>query len=396
MKFSLLAASALAATVPVSAEFFMKEQFDDEGWKERWTESTSWKSKSEMGTWSTSPGEFHGNPLDVGLMTNGDHRFFGISGKLDKPYVSSPEKELVIQYSVKSDKKIECGGSYIKLLPGGDKFDTAGFGGETDYSVMFGPDICGNNKRTHVIVNHEKKQENLMIKKDIPCESDAVSHLYTLVIRPDNTFEVLVDNKSVRNGALDAHFDFLAEKEILDPKESKPFDWVDEAKIPDPESVKPEGYDEIPPELPDPDAKKPEDWDDEDDGEWEAPMIDNPEYEGPWSPKMIPNPDYKGAWVHPKIPNPDFEYDENMYAVCKEACTHVGFELWQVTSGTIFDDIIVTDSLEEAQKFAEETFFEKWQAEKGAREDSELQKTIDASKVAEEAAASDDDAYEEF
>jgi len=30
MKFSLLAASALAATVPVSAEFFMKEQFDDE------------------------------------------------------------------------------------------------------------------------------------------------------------------------------------------------------------------------------------------------------------------------------------------------------------------------------------------------------------------------------
>lgn len=27
-------------------------------------------------------------------------------------------------------------------------------------------------------------------------------------------------------------------------------------------------------------AKKPDDWDDEEDGEWEAPMIDNPEYKG--------------------------------------------------------------------------------------------------------------------
>ena len=83
-------------------------------------------------------------------------------------------------------------------------------------------------------------------------------------------------------------------------------------------------------EIPDPDASKPDDWDDEDDGEWEAPMIDNPDYNGAWSPKMIDNPDYKGPWVHPMIANPEYEYDDNMYAVCKDGCTHVGFELWQV------------------------------------------------------------------
>lgn len=33
-----------------------------------------------------------------------------------------------------------------------------------------------------------------------------------------------------------------------------------------------------PEHIPDPDAKKPEDWDDEMDGEWEPPMIQNPEY----------------------------------------------------------------------------------------------------------------------
>merc|ERR1711933_56406 len=90
--------------------------------------------------------------------------------------------------------------------------------------------------------------------------------------------------------------------------------------------------------------------DDEDDGEWEAPMIDNP--------------DYKGKWVHPMIPNPDYAYDESMYAVCKEGCSHVGFEIWQVKTGTLFDDIIITDDIEEAKKFAEATFFKKKEGEK--------------------------------
>ena len=93
-------------------------------------------------------------------------------------------------------------------------------------------------------------------------------------------------------------------------------------------------------------------------------MIDNPEFKGPWKPKMIDNPDYKGKWVHPKIPNPAYKYDEDMYKVCKDGCTHVGFELWQVKTGTLFDDILVTDSLEEAKAFAKETFEAKKDKEK--------------------------------
>merc|ERR1719438_551673 len=93
-------------------------------------------------------------------------------------------------------------------------------------------------------------------------------------------------------------------------------------------------------------------------------MIDNPEFKGPWEPEMMKNPDYKGPWVHPMIDNPEYKPDDNLYAVCDEECTHVGFELWQVKAGTIFDDIIVTDSAEEAQKFAEETFHAKREAEK--------------------------------
>jgi hypothetical protein len=32
---------------------------------------------------------------------------------------------------------------------------------------------------------------------------------------------------------------------------------------------------------------QPEDWDDEEDGEWKAPTIPNPEYKGPWKAKVF-------------------------------------------------------------------------------------------------------------
>merc|ERR1712060_956120 len=364
MRFSLYALGCVLVS-PSTAEIYLKEQFNDEDWTKRWTPSTKWKSASEMGEWKLTTGKWYGGgEKDTGIQTSEDARFYGLSAPMSKTYDSSSDKDLIIQYTVKHEQDIDCGGAYIKLLPGGKKFDSAKFGGDTPYKVMFGPDICGSNKRTHVILHYPPKKDNVQIKKDVSCEKNELSHLYTLIIKPDNTFEVKVDNKSVRSGNLEDEFEFLEKKEIKDPSKEKPKDWVDKKKIPDPEDKKPDGYDDIPEEIPDPDAEKPEDWDDEDDGEWEAPMLPNPDYKGPWSPKMIPNPEYKGPWEHPMIPTPDYKSDDKIYAVCADGCTHVGFELWQVKSGTIIDDIIVTDDVKEAQAFAEETFFAKKTAEK--------------------------------
>ena len=47
------------------------------------------------------------------------------------------------------------------------------------------------------------------------------------------------------------------------------------------------------------------------DGEWEAPQIDNPDCEkygcGEWKRPMIKNPAYKGVWKAPRIPNPAYK-----------------------------------------------------------------------------------------
>lgn len=261
---------------------------------------------------------------------------------------------------------------------------------------MFGPDICGATKRTHVILTHKGK--NHLVKREVRTETDEFTHLYTLILKPDNTYEVLIDGSSVQSGNIKDDFDMLPPKEIKDPNSKKPSDWVDTKTIPDAEDKKPEGWDDIPAHLPDPDASKPDDWDDELDGEWEAPLIDNPEYKGEWRARMIPNPEYKGEWIHPMIPNPDYYEDDNLYAY--DSHKYVGIEIWQVKSGTIFDNILVTDSIEEANAAAEVTKkLQEAEKAKSAAEAEEKRKQEEQDrKRAEEAAQNveeDDDDEEE-
>merc|ERR1711941_11433 len=111
---------------------------------------------------------------------------------------------------------------------------------------------------------------------------------------------------------------------------------------------------EKPEHIPDPEAKKPDDWDDEMDGEWEPPMIDNPDYKGDWKPKQIDNPDFKGKWVHPEIDNPEYEADDKLYSYADFGA--IGFDLWQGKSGTIFDNVLITDDVAYAEEFGNETW----------------------------------------
>jgi len=213
-------------------------------------------------------------------------------------------------------------------------------------------------------------------------------------LHPDNTYEVLIDGSEAQKGSLkdDAHFDLLPPKEIKDPKSSKPSDWVDEKQIDDPEDKKPEGWDDIPREIADPDAKKPDDWDDDLDGSWEAPQIPNPDYKGEWHARKIENPAYKGEWVHPMVPNPDYADDDNLYLF--ESNKFVGFELWQVKAGTIFDNIIVTDSKAEADAFAELTKATQAGEKKMEDEENERKRAEDAAHAAETADKETDDEHE--
>jgi hypothetical protein len=62
------------------------------------------------------------------------------------------------------------------------------------------------------------------------------------------------------------------------------------------------------------------------------------------------------------IDNPEFVDDKDVYK--RGPIKYVGFEIWQVKSGSIFDNIILTDSKEEAISFAKDTWGKSIEKEK--------------------------------
>lgn len=350
---------ALLAFSHINAEVYFEENFNDKSWEENWVYSEH--PGKEFGKFVWSSGKFYNDAeKDKGIQTSQDARFYALSRKF--PAFSNKGKPLVVQFTVKHEQNIDCGGGYVKVFD--CSLDQKDMHGETPYEIMFGPDICGpGTKKVHAIFSY--KGENLLINKDIRCKDDVYSHVYTLVVKPDNTYEVLIDNEKVESGDLETDWNFLPPKKIKDPAAKKPEDWEDKATIDDPADEKPADWDK-PEHIPDPDATKPEDWDDEMDGEWEAPMIDNPDYKGVWTPKQIDNPNYKGPWIHPEIDNPDYKPDSELY-LRKEICA-IGFDLWQVKSGTIFNNVLITDDPEHAKKVAEEIWKPRLEGEKKMKE----------------------------
>merc|ERR1712086_277686 len=343
-----LAIFAVVCVALATAEVYFEEDFSGD-WESRWIQS---KAKEDLGAMKVTSGKYFGDEEAAkGMQTSQDAKFYAIAAKTKE--FSNEGKTLVVQFSVKHEQDIDCGGAYLKL----GAYDSEKFEGSSEYNIMFGPDICGSStKKTHVIFNYKGK--NLDKKKEVRAESDTLSHLYTLIVKPDNTYEVQIDMSKVDSGSLNDGWDFLEPKQIRDPEEKKPSDWVDNAEMDDPEDKKPEGHDDIPAKVADPKASKPDDWDDESDGAWEAPQIDNPEYKGAWEAKLIDNPKYVA--------------DDNLYKYA--AFSTVGIDIWQVKSGTIFDNILITDDVDYATAHAEKTWKAQKDGEKAMKEKADEEK----------------------
>merc|ERR1712139_488453 len=349
----------------------------------RWTASKWKESEGTQGKWVAATGKwFNDAAEDQGIQTSEDSKFFGIAASFDS--FSNADKELIIQYQAKYEKDVECGGGYLKTGP--KMSDPTTFGDPTEYNVMFGPDKCGYTKRTHLIFNYKGK--NVLKKSDLAYkqENDGTSHVYRLVLKPDNTARGEIDEEKIYEGSLKEDWELLAPKEILDPADKKPSDWADDSMMDDPEDKKPEDW-VTEKRIVDSAAKKPDDWDDEEDGEWEAPMIDNPEFKGEWTVKRISNPAYKGFWEAKKIANPKFVDDDSVYKYADFG--FIGFDLWQVKGGTIFDNVIITDDVAEA-----DTFAKKWKAlsevEKTKKKEEEDKATAESKKKEDEDDDDDD------
>ncbi|GAA6228581.1 calnexin-like [Lates japonicus] len=390
-----------------TGDVYFAETFDD-GLLGRWQLSKTVKGDTDDdiakydGKWAVEQLKENKVPGDQGLVLKSRAKHHAIAAMLDKPFVFQDEP-LVIQYEVNFQDGIDCGGAYIKLLSDTGDLNLEQFHDRTPYTIMFGPDKCGEDYKLHFIFRHQNPLNKDMEEKhakraDVDLKkfyTDKKTHLYTLVLNPDNSYEMFIDQSSVSRGNLlhDVVPPVNPPKEMDDPNDSKPEDWDERAKIPDPEAIKPDDWDEdapakiedpdaLKPEgwlddepefVSDPNAEKPEDWDEEMDGEWEAPqipnpacetapgcgewkrpMINNPQYKGKWKAPLVDNPNYQGVWKPRKIDNPD--YFEDLQPFRMTPFKALGLELWSMTSDIYFDNFIITSHKEVADRWASDSW----------------------------------------
>ncbi|OCF37028.1 calnexin [Kwoniella heveanensis BCC8398] len=405
------------------------EQFNEAIPESRWTISRATKQTpvgdetfSYVGQWEVEePEVYPGIAGDKGLVLKTKAAHHAISTLFPEP-IDPKGKPLVVQYEVKLQKGLECGGAYIKLLTEDAKGEGLRAGEDytdkTPFTIMFGPDKCGSTNKVHFIFRHQNpvtgEWEEKHLKNPPAPKITKTTALYTLIVNPDQTFEILINDESVKKGSLLEDFTPAVNppKEIDDPEDFKPETWVDIAEIDDVTAVKPDDWDEAAPlmitdakaekpadwlddepeMIPDPEAEKPEEWDDEEDGDWIPPMVPNPKCEeaagcGPWTQPKIKNPAYKGKWSVPKIPNPEYKgvwaprkisnpaFFEDLHPSDFTKIAGIGIELWTMTEDILFDNIFVGHDASQAKKFADETFHVKKPIEKaaeGSLEDEDL------------------------
>lgn len=410
----------LPTFTPTTLKAPFLEQFTDD-WEKRWKPSHAKKDMKGsgndeeewafVGEWSVEePYQYKGMAGDKGLVVKNPAAHHAISAKFPKK-IDNKGKTLVVQYEVKLQKGLECGGAYMKLLRDNKALHQEEFSNTTPYVIMFGPDKCGHTNKVHFIFNHKNPKTGEYEEKHLSSPPTAkivkTTELYTLIVHPNNTYAIKQNGEEVKTGSLFEDFTpaINPPAEIDDPKDSKPDTWVDDARIPDPEAKKPEDWDEDAPfeivdeeatvpedwleneptTVPDPEAQKPEDWDDEEDGDWVAPTVPNPKCAdvsgcGPWTKPMKKNPDYKGKWSAPFIDNPAYKgrwaprkiknpaFFEDKTPANFEPMGAIGFEIWTMQNDILFDNIYIGHSIEDAEKLAAESFKLKHSVEKALSE----------------------------
>lgn len=81
-----------------------------------------------------SAGVFYKANNDKGIQTSQNNRLYALSRKFE-PFTNEG-KDLIIQFTVKHEQDIDCGGGYIKLF--NCNLEPQKLQGETPFEIMFG------------------------------------------------------------------------------------------------------------------------------------------------------------------------------------------------------------------------------------------------------------------
>jgi calreticulin len=340
-KFSMLWFWVLS----VASTVYLEERFKG-GWENRWSRPSVVRKGVQVGRVRVSAGDYYSDEkIQRGLETLEARRHYLLFSNFSHVF-DTRDKDLIVQYTLRLGLYVDCSGHYLKLCT--SETDRTRFSNASKYAIMFGPDICGALRRkTHVIIGHVN--HSYPYRRGLTCYKDHLTHAYTLIIRKNNTIDVLVDGELRDSGTLSEKFNIPKVKVIPDPDDKKPDDWDDDPFVVDPTDLKPSDW--VDTEfIPDPEATRPPAWDES--IPWIAPMMKHPGYKGDWQPRTIPNPNYKGVW-QPKMIEVEDPVEDPRFGHFADL-SFLGLEFYQNTPGSILGNFLVTDDEAYAQTVLKE------------------------------------------
>ncbi|BHF70070.1 calreticulin 3 [Sparganum proliferum] len=130
---------------------------------------------------------------------------------------------------------------------------------------------------------------------------------------------------------------------------AKPADWDDRELFVDTSDKQPTYWeDEF---IPDQDLDLPStDWLNSE--VWNIPTVPNPHRGTIWKPRILRNAYYNGPWLGQRMKNPEFSTSLHDLGVIGA----VAIDIWQPYSGVVFDNILLTDDENYAERFAASTW----------------------------------------
>jgi calnexin len=370
-----------AKRIPLGNDTIFFEPFDSIEFPKNWVRSKDPKYDGQYKVRKMAPPRSLHNEQMLTFITK--KKFYVLSSKIDS-FPKMEGKEFVFQFESRHPEYIDCTGGFMKLF--GD-IEPIVITEKTPALLTFGPEMCGDV--SHVIFKFRHLNKKTRIWSEIslidppPFEPDGLNQLFTLVIRPNNTYEILINGETVKKGSLYEDFDppINGYIEVPDPDDFKPDDWDEREYIIDEAAVKPDDWDEnaplfiqSPPQLPegwqeneplyieDRGSKKPSAWSDEILGEYKYPLIENPKcfgpnskgcgkytpgyiknpnYKGEWNKPLIRNPNYKGKWKQKMIPNKDYSHEPKAYLLPRPGA--IGFNFWSADANIAFKNILISN-----------------------------------------------------
>jgi calreticulin len=95
----------------VQAKVYLQASFDQPDALNAWYLS---KARQDFGEWRLTSGLFYADIHNLGLQTTQDHRYYAACVPLNDEGFDNRDKTLVLQFSVKFEQHIDCGGGYVK------------------------------------------------------------------------------------------------------------------------------------------------------------------------------------------------------------------------------------------------------------------------------------------